>query len=183
VTSAITFILPSLFEHHCYNYLDDDKRSVMQRLTGYLARSNKQTIAPLHQWLCSHYQLDEQYHNSAHLMVQGAELDIADATVKKYWLRADPVMLTATHNGILCRGNRLLNLTKPERESLQLLINDYLKEQSMQLILSNSHQGYLTFSEQRDCQFTPLAEVIGQDITHRLPTGDNDAFWHRLIIT
>jgi len=182
MSATITFVLPTLFEPHCYQFLHDAKRTAMQQLTRLLARSNKQSIGNLTEWISNYYQLSGNFANSAKLMALASGLTISDTKEKSYWLRADPVMLTATHNGILCRGNRLLNLSKAERASVELLVNDYLREQSIELFLPTASQGYLKLTEQTNCQFIPLSETIGQDISHRLPRGDNEAYWHRLLI-
>jgi len=159
----------------------------MEQLTKGFAKSSKQSINPLAKWLADYYGLAQNYSTSAVLMAQGEGIkpfsSADNSKDKQYsWLRADPVMLSVTHNGILCRGNRVLNLSSQERVSLELLINDYLKEQSIELLLSNSNYGYIKLKQPVDCQFSSLSEVIGQDISHRLPKGNNASFWHKLLI-
>ena len=178
---SITFILPTLFDRQCRHFLDSSSLLSMEQLSGRLIKSKKQSIGDLHQWLIKHYKLPTEYANSANLMAQGRGLARIDDDKDCHWLRADPVMLSVTHNAIYCRGNRVLNLNQLERDSIELLVNDYFKDQSIELILCDSNRGYLKYTGQVGCQFMSLAEVMGQDISQRLPRGENATFWHRLM--
>jgi hypothetical protein len=181
MSSKIQFLLPNLFSKHCRNFLDDSAHVQLLELCTSISRSKKQQSLSIHQWLDKHFNIDVEYLNSAKMMAVGHGLLTTTEKNTNYWLRADPVMLAPTHNGILCRGNRVLNLSKEERLSIESIINEYLKEQSMRLSFVNSSQGYLTISEPLDCEFTPLLDVIGQDITHRLPKGSKSKIWHTLL--
>ena len=154
---SVTFILPNLFNSHNRNLLQGSNLFSMEQLTKGFAKSSKQSINPLAKWLADYYGLAQNYSTSAVLMAQGEGIkpfsSADNSKDKQYsWLRADPVMLSVTHNGILCRGNRVLNLSSQERVSLELLINDYLKEQSIELLLSNSNYGYLKLNQPVDLE-------------------------------
>ena len=177
----IQFLLPSLFTKHCRSFLEDSAHEKLLELFVLISRSKKQQSASIHQWIVSHFNLQEKYLNSAKMMAVGEGLVRSTEKDLNYWLRADPVMLSPTHNGILCRGNRVLNLTKQERISIETLINDYLIEHWIKLTLINSSQGYLTIKEPVDTEFSPLSEVVGQDITHRLPKGSKSKYWHTIL--
>ena len=181
MSSKIQFLFPNLFTKHCRNFLDDSAQAKLLELFTLISRSKKQQSITIHQWLSSHFNIEVEYLNSAKMMAVGEGLLSSTENDSNYWLRADPVMLSPTHNGILCRGNRVLNLTKDERLSIEKIINDYLNEQSMKLILINSSQGYLTVKEPLDCEFSPLLDVVGQDITHRLPKGSKSKYWHTIL--
>lgn len=180
-TQTITFILPRLFNPHCREFHDDQSFSAIEKLIQLLVKSKKTASGDLHHWLAEQFNLPENYQNCAGLMAKTEGLNLSDSGEKRYWLRADPVMLMATHNGILCRGNRLLNLSASERASIESLVNDYLQQLSSKLILVNSSEGYFSINESPDCQFTPLLEVMGQDISRRLPVGNKATYWHQLI--
>ena len=62
--------------------------------------------------------------------------------------------------------------------SIELFINDYLSDQSISLVLSNVNQGYLKVKQRVDGKFVPLADVLGQDISQRLP---EEKKWHGLL--
>ena len=173
--SSITFILPSLFEPHCLSFLDDGNQRLMDQLNASIKLARQSPLQDHDDWLIEHLDISAKHKNSAQLMIVGEGNSDNDSS---YWLRADPVMLTASHNGILCRGNRVLNITDEERLSLELLLNDYLRDQPMELVLSNVQQGYLKIDQPVDCKFVPLAEVLGQDISHRLP---KEKQWHCLL--
>jgi len=181
MSSSITFILPSLFESRCLHYLDETNLFSMEQLKQLLAKSDRKPIGSLQQWFSNHFSIPENYTNSANLMAEAHGLASSQDAEKLHWLRADPVMLSASHNGILCRGNRVLSLTKKERDSLESLINNYFKEQSIELSFASSNQGYIKYIHNAGCGFTPLLQVMGQDISHYLPSGKNEAFWHGLL--
>jgi hypothetical protein len=179
--SKIQFLLPSLFQKHCREFLEDSAQAKLLELLALMSRSKKQPAATIHQWIDRHLNIEVEYLNSAKMMAVGEGLITSTEKDSNYWLRADPIMLSATHNGILCRGNRVLNLTKEERLSIEVVINDYLKEQSMTLIMINSRQGYLTVKEPLESEFTALFDIVGQDITHRLPKGNKSKYWHTIL--
>ncbi len=181
MTRTITFILPDLFNQHCLSFLDETGSAVMQQLKKLLSKSQKQPINELQTWLCNKYNLPDDYDNSAYLMALAEGIASTKDNEASLWLRADPVMLSATHNGIVCRGNRVLDLTSEERDSLKSLINDYFIESSIVLEFSNSRQGFIKYQKNTGCEFTPLCDVVGQDISHRLPTGENMVFWNGLL--
>ncbi|MCP3672863.1 MAG: hypothetical protein GY829_00130 [Gammaproteobacteria bacterium] len=181
MTRTITFILPDLFNPHCLSFLDESGLTVMQQLKQLLSKSQKQPINELQTWLCNKYNLPDNYDNSAYLMALAEGVASTRDNEGTLWLRADPVMLSATHNGIVCRGNRVLDINSEERDSLESLINDYFKGSSIVLEFSNSRQGFIKYQQNAGCEFTPLREVVGQDISHRLPTGENAAFWNGLL--
>lgn len=181
MSNTITFILPSLVETHCHNFLDDSAAASVKQLNKLLRRSSKKPVGTLQNWLSEQFKLPENYSDSAKLMALGEGFATVENQHNSYWLRADPVMLQATHNGILCRGNWLLNLTPEERVSIENVVNDFFQDQGIELKLFNSRQGLLRFNEKPGSHFTSLLDTIGQDITHRLPKGDNAPYWHRLL--
>ena len=172
---SITFILPRLADPHCLSFLDEECQQLMEQLNVFIKRSKRSHLADHNAWISKHLGISQTHKGSADLMIVGEGVTDTDSS---YWLRADPVMLTATHNGILCRGNRVLNITDEERHSLELLVNDYFCDEAMTLVLSNVKQGYLKFNQRVDCEFVPLADVLGQDISQRLP---KEQKWHGLL--
>jgi len=175
----ITFVLPHLFEFYNQSSADTLVDEIAQRFS----KSKKTSVVPIDAWLQQQFQLHknlEHFSNSARLMALGSGINVQDFNAK-ICLRADPVMLTATHNGILCRGNRVLNLTTQERESLELLINEYLDEQLMQFKWLDENSGCLLVAQQCLSRFTTLNDVIGQDISQRLAVGEDEKKWHSLM--
>ncbi len=106
---------------------------------------------------------------------------VVDTQERDFWLRADPVMLTVGHNGLFCRGNRTLQIDGHERDSLQTLINNHFQKQGLEIILTETGQGYLKSAVKPKSIFTPLDEVMGSEISLRLPTGEDAAFWHGIL--
>jgi len=170
-----------LFNKQNESFLNEANQKLLFEVTSKFSRAKKSNGIGPSNWLSEQYQLDHNYLNSASLMVAGEGLKGELSKQGKFWLRADPVMLSPTHNGILCRGNRVLELSPEERLSIEKLVNGYLNERSMKLTFSNSRQAYLNASDAIDCEFTALDKVMGQDITHRLPKGEKHKFWHAML--
>jgi len=176
---TITFILPALFEAR-FNSLVEQVASANTSKAN-LSKAKKRPSMALQGWLSEQYNLPESYHNSASFMAIGHGLTEALTTEKHYWLRADPIMLTVGHNGLFCRGNRVLNVTDDERQSLQELINPHFAEDKLTFILFDSSKGYLKTPTEPTTTFTPLKKLIGSEISNALPSGDNAPFWHGVL--
>ncbi len=191
MASTITFILPSLFSKHCCDYLTQSVDTSLGSLEAMLKKSKKTAVPSVSSIIHTQFDIphtDLNIFNSAQLMARGEKVEGSG-----YWLRADPVMLSATHNGILCRGNRVLNLSDDETRAIEILVNNYLLDcnketnqddfvaQPMAFTLQSRNHGYLHFKHPTQSIFSNLGSVIGQDISARLPKGDDEAQWHSLM--
>ncbi len=179
---TLAFLLPSLYEARFQSAADEivksgTNKSSLSRLT----RAKKIPFSTLQQWLIEQYNLPENYQNSAYFMTIGHGITEPSKAAINYWLRADPIMLTAGHNGLFCRGNRVLNVTRDERQAIQSLVNGHFAGKELELILFDSRQGYLKTCTKPLSHFTPLEEVIGSEISNALPSGDEAAFWHGVL--
>ncbi|MCP4274614.1 MAG: hypothetical protein GY781_22035 [Gammaproteobacteria bacterium] len=176
---TISFLLPSLYEARFQSATQEIAKGRTNK-SG-LSRAKKKSFSALQQWLIKQYNLPENYQNSAYFMTIGHGLTEPSKTTRNYWLRADPIMLMVGHNGLFCRGNRVLNVTRDERQSLQILVNEYFAGEELELLLFDSRQGYLKTHTKPASLFTPLAEVIGSEISNALPIGDDAVFWHGVL--
>lgn len=179
MTETITFILPALFEARFQELVKQsatDNNDIAN-----LSKAKKIPSKELQHWLTEQYNLPEGYQNSARLMATGHGLTKSDSSDKQYWLRADPIMLTVGHNGLFCRGNRVLNVTDDEKQLLQDLINSHFEEDQLSFILFDFRRGYLKTPTKPNTSFTPLGEMIGSEITNALPMGNKEQFWHGVL--
>jgi len=178
---TITFVLPGLFEPRFQNLVNENDLTNSKQLSSFISKSKKQPFQTIQQWLTELYNLPDNYQNSASLMAQAQGLTTHNEKEQIYWLRADPVMLTVGHNGLFCRGNRVLQLTDNERDSLQLLVNEYFYEQSIEMILPDSKHGYIKSAVKPLSTFTSMDDAIGNEISQLLPSGEDAAFWHGVL--
>jgi len=176
---TITFLLPSFNEARYQSAVEEIINTNNSKVN--LSRAKKIPFLTARQWLIEQYNLAENYHNSARFMAIGHGLTEPSIKETGYWLRADPIMLTVGHNGLFCRGNRVLNVSQDERQSLQELINQYFARDELELIFVNSTQGYLKTATKPTSTFTPLTEVIGNEISNALPGGEQVAHWHGVL--
>jgi len=178
---TVTFILPGLFEERCQQYLGGIQSSGKKPLAAFLGKSKKRPLMPVKQWLIQQYNLPDNVNNSASLMALAKGLTTLKTDDKEYWLRADPIMLTVGHNGLFCRGNRVLALSEEERTALQSIVNNHYSEQSIELILCDAKQGFVKLIRKPESSFTPLSGVIGNEISQSLPVGSDAAYWHGVL--
>jgi hypothetical protein len=97
-------------------------------------------------------------------------------------LRADPVILEPTHNGILCRGNEILHLAQDEREEIESLFNQHFSVDGLKLSLDSPSTGIVEIAEQPPAEFASLKQVLGQDISNYLPGGPAGGYWQQVLM-
>jgi len=105
----------------------------------------------------------------------------ADVSTASYWLRADPVNLQADRDTALVAGHEELALTQDEADKLVAQINSHFTDEPWQLYAFAPHRWYLCLDKPADLKTTPLQKVLGEDINEFSPTGDDSAYWFKII--
>lgn len=100
------------------------------------------------------------------------------------WIRADPVHLEADHQRVFMRGCVGVPLSKERQTALLNRLNNFLKEDSLILIILSDtewilkrHPGARRFAH---VTYLSPADCLHQDITSFLPEGLEKAYWRRL---
>lgn len=105
--------------------------------------------------------------------------NLIDKEDKAIWLRADPVIFRADVNQVFCLGNEMLALTPQENQALSEQLKTYFDQEGMELFAPNGHSWYLRLGDSPDVVTNALADVAGKGIQSMLPSGPDQAIWHR----
>jgi len=101
-------------------------------------------------------------------------------THSHYWLRADPTQLQADLSAVYLIGNTALNLTPQEVNFLQQGLNQFFKQDQLQLFTPTADRWYLQSNAPPQINTFPLQQVIGKNILKFLPQGANQDYWRKL---
>lgn len=97
-----------------------------------------------------------------------------------YWLRADPVHLSAEMHQVRLFDARFLDLRAEEAADLVAEIEPLL-EPNAQLRALHPARWYMRCAGDPGIRTTPLPQLIGRDINPHLPHGPNKERWHGLL--
>ena len=176
MTTNIRLVLPGLFEPHMLQVMEPETKQLHDLLVSQLTKADSSPAKEdLYQDL---YQLGPEHLQYIPWLIG------AQQSATKVLLRADPVILEPTHNGIVCRGNGILHLAQDEQDDIVQLFNDYFQPQGLSLSFLTPYQAVveITIKDMTDANFSPLADVLGQDITHHLPGGRAGRSWQSVLM-
>jgi len=171
----ITLFIPSLFvAGEAQRWHAAVQAGVLARL---LARANQTANSGLgHEHrLFSLFGIDSS--SSADLPVAAVTRIIDMGVVDRdWWIRADPVHLEPSRNGLVLRTG--LALSQGEADSLVAEINQALGADGWLLKAPSPERWYLKPAHAVGIATTPLKDVDGRDIQACLPRGDDSRSWH-----
>lgn len=114
------------------------------------------------------------------LPVAALEAAGRDLNQEGYWLRADPVHLTADRDKLYLT-HHITDLASDEQQALSTLFARYYADDAMQWHLFDDGVGYLNMPTQPGIMTTPLASAMGFDVDRVLPQGEQQMPWHRFM--
>ena len=176
MTMNIRLVLPGLFEPHMLQVMEPETKALHDQLLGQLSKADRLSCGEdVYQSL---YQLGPEHLQYTPWLVN------TEVARSSHFLRADPVILEPTHNGIVCRGNDILHLAQDEQDEIAQLFNDYFQERGLSLSFLSPSEAVVELTDASiiDASFSSLAEVLGQDITHHLPTGSAGRTWQTILM-
>ena len=149
-------------------------------LTTLINRSDSQDLATF-TWeamLCQLFGI-----NPSNELPIAALTGLADglSTQSGYWLRADPVQLQADLSAVYLVGNTLLNLTTAETESFQQELNQFFKQDQLQLFTPAADRWYLQVNNAPQITTHSLNNTLGKNILEFMPQGAEHAYWRKLL--
>lgn len=171
----LRFVLPTLFESHMLAALDNQGQQLFSSLKKLLTKADF-TESHVDDLLKSHYGLGKDYQEYVPWLDK--DLPHTESPI----LRADPVILEPTHNGIVCRGNDILHLALDEQDEIQELFNEHFAQDGLKLTFYSPCKAIIEIGEQQPADFSTLNEVLGQDISHHLPSGASGAYWQSVLL-
>jgi hypothetical protein len=98
-----------------------------------------------------------------------------------YWLRADPVHIEAGQDRLIMAGSEPLGLGREEAAALCAEVNEHMRPDGIEFIAPTATRWYFTWPEPLAIRFSPLPEVVGQDLYEYMPAGEAGRPWRRLL--
>ena len=173
-----TLLIPHLF------WPRDAAESVLNgvalpALAKLVARSRRERFAAVtaEAWLCQAFEVEKQQDWPVAPLT--LELDGGEAGTD-YWLRADPVHLRVSRESVTLVDSALFDLNESEAQSLVASLNAHFATDGPNFHCFAPKRWYLRAQGVPQVRTAGVAEVAGQDIQMRLPTGTGAGEWHRL---
>ena len=98
------------------------------------------------------------------------------------WLLADPVNLRVDRDRALLGDVGIMNLAQAEADALIASLNDFFAEDGLRFYAPTPDRWFIALPAPTGAQFSPLPDVIGEDINHHLPKGGKQGMlWSRYL--
>lgn len=98
-----------------------------------------------------------------------------------YWLRADPVRVRVGQESVIMVGTGGLDVGPDEAEALCASLNAHFAGQGLRLHARTPDRWYLRLEEPPPVRFSPLYEVLGNDLHPHMPDGAGARAWRAWI--
>jgi len=98
-----------------------------------------------------------------------------------YWLRADPVHLSAGIDRMVMGGPSALAISAAEAQALCAEIAVEMAEEGLRPQAFSPSRWYMSWPAAPRVRFSPLPMVIGADLYPHMPEGEHALAWRRLI--
>lgn len=98
----------------------------------------------------------------------------------RYCLRADPVHLSASREGMALMDNAMIGLQPDEAEALANQLQPLFSEFQAELVTPHAAHWYINSTDSPAIRTTPLPDVIARDVSTALPVGDDQTRWRQL---
>lgn len=126
-------------------------------------------------WLCRAFEVDRQIDwpiAPLTLALDGGEPDSA------YWLRADPVHIKVSREGLHLVDSTLFDISTDEASAFVAALNAHFDGE---LVFSAPHpkRWYVRCAKAPGIATHPIGEVAGKDVQPHLPHGEQALEWHR----
>src|SRR4051812_9944860 len=127
-------------------------------------------------WLCQAFEVERQHDwpiAPLTLALDGGEPDGA------YWLRADPVHIKVSREGLHLVDNTVFDISADEAQSFVEALNAHFA--SAELVFSAPHpkRWYMRCAAPPALATHDVGEVAGKDVQRHLPSGNDALEWHR----
>lgn len=177
--SKLTLLVPGLLPSlQSLQRVPAEDKSDFKLLNRFFSRA-KQTQLPI-----------SGYHNTLFYLF-GIEADehgdhpaaaltyLADAGDKPddWCLRCDPAYIHADMDRAVLMGHGALGLTDEETEQLVMIINAHVEQDGWQVEAHALDRWYVRGGKRKKISTTPPQAILGQDIKHDLPKGQDASYW------
>ena len=96
-----------------------------------------------------------------------------------YWLRADPVHLSARREQLVLADSGTFALTVAEAADLTDALNRHFREDGLHFLAATPGRWYLRPGRPLDLRTRPVSEAAGRHVDPFLPAGGDALAWHR----
>ena len=150
----------------------------LSALSTLLARADVERFAPLsaEAWLCQAFEVERQQDwpiAPLTLSVDGG--DPAGA----YWLRADPVHIKVSREGLHLVDSTLFEVSEDEAQSFAEALNAQFADVGLVFVAPHAKRWYVRCADAPAIETHPLSEVAGREVKRFLPVGEHALDWHR----
>lgn len=155
----------------------------LSALEAILAKSRCTDSPPLgiEAWLCQAFGVAKQQDwPVAPIMLQMDEMDKKIPADNAYWLRVDPVHLRIENNHILLADSQVFRISLKESLQFADTLNQHFSNDGLLFLALQPDRWYVRISKMPRLQTRLLSEVIGKNINHLLPMGEDSSVWHNL---
>lgn len=97
------------------------------------------------------------------------------------WLIADPVNLRVDRDRALLGDIGIMNLSQAEAEALIRSLNEFFAEDGLVFYAPTPGRWFVALGQPSLAEFSALPDVIGEDINHHLPKGQQGMLWSRFL--
>ncbi|MBD3609092.1 MAG: hypothetical protein HUJ30_00925 [Gammaproteobacteria bacterium] len=99
-----------------------------------------------------------------------------------WYICADPVLLVPGQSHLMCMGaGEELQLSKAESQALIESLNEHFADRELEFRAINPHRWLIRSPKHYLLTTTSMAQVYGEAVERRLPTGKDSIFWHSII--
>lgn len=100
---------------------------------------------------------------------------------QSWWLRADPVHLRADRDRLVMLGNKFLDINDADCKTLAAELNTHFSSEPWQVLAVNARRWYLRLESDPGIEGEVLFDVVGQDIFHHMPQGQQQRYWRSVM--
>jgi hypothetical protein len=106
---------------------------------------------------------------------------LSEAGDSRYWLRVDPVTLTADMTRVFMTAHGLADVEEADRVALRECVADTLAEAGHSLLCGHPERWLLALDAAPPVDFMRLEDALGLDMAEALPGDAEDLEWRRLL--
>lgn len=126
-------------------------------------------------WLCQAFEVERQHDwpvAPLTLALDGGEPDDA------YWLRADPMHIKVSRQGLHAVDSALFDITIEEAHALIGHLNAHFAAEDIRFAAPHAKRWYARVARAPELVTYGISEVAGRDVHRYLPTGSDALAWH-----
>jgi hypothetical protein len=109
-----------------------------------------------------------------------AEADGLD-TAGRHWLLAEPSHLRVDRDRALLADTGILSISQEEADALLASLNQHFEPDGIVFHAPAPNRWYASLATPSKAEFTPLCDVVGEDINRHLPKGEGGLIWSRFL--